>query len=128
MPKNTRSNHHKKCAVHAGKKASVNGLKQKDILRRTKSSAAVKKGHRARCISKKKHRLGKNQIKQHTSWIKATQIAKKQLGLTGFVAIKKGTKLYTLAKSIHDRRRRRSPGAPSAPVAWRTRARTRKII
>lgn len=119
MP-NTRSNHHKKCKVVAGKMKSTNGLKKKDILKRSKSSAAVKKGHKPMCISKKKHQAGKAQAKQKKSWIKATQLAKKALGLKGFVAIKKGTKLYKLAKEIHD------CACKGSPVAHRTRAATRR--
>ena len=34
-------------------------------------------------------------------WIKAVQKARKNLGIEGFVPIKKGTKLYKEAKKIH---------------------------
>ena len=130
--KNTRLNHHLKCKVHAGKRKSVNGLKKKDILRRPKSSAAVKKDHRPMCISKKKHDVGKAQAKKRKSWIAACQKAKKELGLTGFVLIKKGTRVYALAKRLHkaaQTSRRRTPPrtrAASRGMAMRTRARTRR--
>ena len=35
------------------------------------------------------------------AWINAVKKARKQLGITGFQAIKKGSKLYKLAKKIH---------------------------
>jgi len=34
-------------------------------------------------------------------WIASCQKARKQLGVKGFVAIKKGTKLYSVAKSFY---------------------------
>ena len=35
------------------------------------------------------------------AWTNAVKKARKQLGITGFQAIKKGGKLYKLAKKIH---------------------------
>ena len=124
MPKNTRSNHHSKCLVVAGKKTSVNGLKKKDILKRAKTSAAVKKGHKPMCISKKKHQAGKRQAKHRKSWIYACQQAKKKLKITGFVPIKKGTRLYELAKKLHASAQKKP--STKSPIAARTRARTRQ--
>jgi len=36
-----------------------------------------------------------------SGWVKATTMARKQLGLTGFVPCKKGTKYYKLAKELY---------------------------
>lgn len=130
MPKNTRSNHLQKCKVVAGKKKSVNGLKKGDILHRSKSSSAVKKGHKPMCISKKKHEAGKRQAKSSKSWIKACQRAKKKLGLKGFHPVKKGTRLYALAKKLHEAAKKGptvlKTALSSSPIARRTRAATRR--
>ena len=39
--------------------------------------------------------------KKGNAWINAVKQARKELGITGFQAIKKGSKLYKLAKKIH---------------------------
>ena len=39
--------------------------------------------------------------KTGNAWTNAVKQARKELGITGFQAIKKGSKLYKLAKKIH---------------------------
>merc|ERR1719290_721039 len=56
---------------------------------------------RGKVVSKKSLAAGKRNFKRLQGWLKATQQARKQLGLTGFVACKKGTKYYKVAKQIY---------------------------
>ena len=53
---------------------------------------------RGKVVSKKRFSQG---AKALSGWLKATKQARKQLGLTGFVACKKGTKYYILAKKLY---------------------------
>merc|ERR1719285_1545472 len=53
---------------------------------------------RGKVVSKKAMSHGKKAL---SGWLKATKQARKQLGLTGFVACKKGTKYYILAKKLY---------------------------
>ena len=50
---------------------------------------------RGRIVSKKRHSAG-----EHNPWIKAVTKARKQLGITGFVPVRKGSRLYKLAKKL----------------------------
>jgi len=56
---------------------------------------------RGKVVSKKQMQRGKKAVKGLQGWLKATMLARKQLGLTGFVACKKGTKYYQLAKKLY---------------------------
>merc|ERR1740131_788964 len=49
---------------------------------------------RGKVVSKKRMARGKKALKGLQGWLRATKLARKQLGLTGFVACKKGTKFY----------------------------------
>merc|ERR1719308_720422 len=53
---------------------------------------------RGKVVSKKAMSHGKKHL---GGWMKATMKARKQLGLTGFVPCKKGTKYYKLAKKLY---------------------------
>ena len=68
------------------------GSKTKTVGGLTKDN--MYKNKRGRIVNRR--RLG------NPDWIAACQEAKKQLGLKGFVAIKKGTELYKRAKEIYD--------------------------
>merc|ERR1712212_1131064 len=52
-------------------------------------------------VSKKKFQNGKKAVRGIKGWLKASVLARKQLGLTGFVACKKGTKYYNLTKQLY---------------------------
>ena len=54
-------------------------------------------------VSKKQYQAGKKAFKNSalSKWVAATQKARKELGLTGFVACKKGTSFYKLAKKYY---------------------------
>merc|ERR1712002_345660 len=56
---------------------------------------------RGKVVSKKALLHGKKALKGLQGWLKATKMAREQLGLTGFVACKKGTKYYRVAKEIY---------------------------
>merc|ERR1712029_100855 len=54
-------------------------------------------------VSKKAHARGKKLVSSGIGkWAKAVMKARKELNITGFCAVKKGTKLYNLARSYYD--------------------------
>merc|ERR1712038_485693 len=59
---------------------------------------------RGKVVSKKQNSNGKKKFKSSglAKWTKACAKARAELGLTGFVACKKGTKFYKLAKSYYN--------------------------
>lgn len=85
----------KKWQVFNGTRAkTVGGLTKKDLMR-SKSG---------KIVSKKLASRGKTMLKKNglSKWTKAVQQVRKQMGLTGFVAIKKGTSFYTAVRKIYD--------------------------
>ena len=58
---------------------------------------------RGKVVSKKQNALGAKRFKKSGlgKWVAACQKARKELGLTGFVACKKGTAYYKLAKKFY---------------------------
>merc|ERR1712185_885814 len=81
-----------KSSVFSGTKDRTSGGLKKSDLIKTKSG---------RIVSKKASEAGKKKYKGSAleKWCKAVQAARKALGVKGFVAVKKGTPLYTKAKS-----------------------------
>merc|ERR1739844_61366 len=75
-----------------GKEKTSGGLKKSDIVN-SKSSGKL--------VSKKSSAAGKKAYKNIQGWTVAVQKAKKELGLKGFVAVKKGSALYNKAKASH---------------------------
>merc|ERR1712204_125978 len=75
-----------------GKEKTRRGLKKSDIVK-SKSSGKL--------VSKKASAAGKKAYKNIQGWTVAVQKAKKELGLKGFVAVKKGSALYKKAKAFH---------------------------
>merc|ERR1712060_773694 len=55
---------------------------------------------RGKIVSKKASAAGKKSYMNIKPWVEATQKARKQLGLRGFVPIKKGSALYKAAKAL----------------------------
>merc|ERR1712198_334091 len=55
-------------------------------------------------VSKKQFKRGQQQFKSSGlgKWTAAVQKARAELGISGFMAVKKGTPLYKLAKSYHN--------------------------
>merc|ERR1711981_236316 len=69
----------------------------------TKSNLMVNKN--GRLMSKKAHAVGKKQFAVVKGWTMACTKARKELGITGFVALNRGdtgVKLYNLAKKYHN--------------------------
>ena len=66
------------------------GLIKKDLMINKRGKVVSKKSHASGAKRFKKSGLGK--------WVSAMQRARKELGLTGFVACKKGSAYYKLAK------------------------------
>ena len=66
------------------------GLTKKDLM----------KNKRGKIVSKKQNASSKKKFRSSalSKWVAATQKARAELGLTGFVACKKGTSYYKLAK------------------------------
>merc|ERR1719326_832223 len=54
-----------------------------------------------RVVSKKKSAAGKKAYKFIKGWTAAVQKARKELGVKGFVPIKKGSALYKRAKELY---------------------------
>eukprot|EP00927_Polykrikos_kofoidii_P059058 TRINITY_DN5405_c0_g1_i4.p1 TRINITY_DN5405_c0_g1~~TRINITY_DN5405_c0_g1_i4.p1 ORF type:complete len:163 (+),score=50.15 TRINITY_DN5405_c0_g1_i4:35-490(+) len=79
-------------AVFSGKKEKTyTGLKKTDF----------KKNRTGKIVSRKRSEAGKKSYARIKGWTVAVQKAKKDLGITGFVAVKKGTPLYKAAKAIY---------------------------
>ena len=70
------------------------GLVKKDLMM----------NKRGKIVSKKQANRSKKNFKNSalSKWVEATQKARKELGLTGFVACKKGTAYYKLSKKYFD--------------------------
>merc|ERR1711987_13968 len=73
------------------KEKTMSGLKKSDL---TKSKSG-------KIVSKKQSVNGKKAYAHIKGWTVAVQKARKALGVKGFVAIKKGSALYTKAKELY---------------------------
>merc|ERR1719213_1408086 len=71
-----------------GKEKTAGGLKKSDLM----------KSKTGKLVSKKSHAAGKKAYKNIKGWTDAVQKARKELGVKGFVAVKKGSALYKKAK------------------------------
>merc|ERR1719316_202257 len=74
-----------------GKEKTVGGLKKSDLM----------KSKSGKLVSKKPHAAGKKAYKHIKAWTEAVQKARKELGVKGFVAVKKGSALYKKAKEFY---------------------------
>merc|ERR1719450_947434 len=75
-----------------GKEKSASGLKKSDLM----------KSKTGKLVSKKSHAAGKKASKHLKAWTEAVQKARKELGVKGFVAIKKGSALYKKAREFYN--------------------------
>jgi len=62
----------------------------------------LKENKNGKIVSRKSSSQGKKRFKGLKKWCQATAQARKELGITGFVAVKKGTRYYKLAKKIYN--------------------------
>merc|ERR1711904_266843 len=74
-----------------GKEKTYTGLTKSDLMKSKTGKVATKKSHAA----------GKKAYKHIKGWTEAVQKARKELGVKGFVAIKKGSALYKKAKEFY---------------------------
>merc|ERR1712078_103791 len=74
-----------------GKEKTTGGLKKSDL---TKSKSG-------KIVSEKSSAAGKKAYKFIKAWTEAVQKARKELGVKGFVAVKKGSALYKKAKEFY---------------------------
>ena len=80
-----------KAIVWLGRKEKTSsGLKKSDLM----------KSKTGKIVSKKQHAAGKKNYLFISEWTYAVQKARKELGVKGFVAIKKGSALYKRAKEL----------------------------
>merc|ERR1712094_114940 len=83
---------HMRASVFSGRKEKTyTGLKKSDL---TKSKTG-------KIVSKKAQAAGKKAYANIKGWTTAVQKARKELGVKGFVAVKKGTALYKKAKELY---------------------------
>merc|ERR1719159_2364495 len=75
-----------------GKEKTYTGLKKSDLM----------KSKTGKIITKKRHAAGKKAYKNIKGWTEAVQKARKELGVKGFVAVKKGSALYKKAKEFYN--------------------------
>jgi len=80
-----------KCLVYKGKfEKTVGGLRKEDI---TKNKAG-------KVVSKRMQAQGKKAYGNIKGWVEAFMKARAELGVTGFVLVKKGSSLYTKTKEL----------------------------
>merc|ERR1712054_431627 len=80
-----------KASVFKGTKVkTLSGLSKGDLM----------KNKFGKIVSKKQSAAGKKAYKNIQKWSMAVKAARRALGLKGFVAVKKGTPLYTKAKAL----------------------------
>merc|ERR1719230_1948539 len=75
------------------------GTKEKTKTGLTKSDLI--KNSYGKIVSKKASAAGKKRYGNIKGWIEAVSKARKELGVKGFVAVKKGSALYKKAKEIY---------------------------
>ena len=81
-----------KAVVFRGNKEStLSGLKKSDLFM----------NKRGKIVSKKASAAGKKRFGAIKGWLAAVAKARKELGVKGFFAIKKGTPLYKKAKEFY---------------------------
>jgi len=90
------------------RKPSVRGSKVqvfRGTRTKTKTSGQMKKdlmkNSRGKIVSKLKHKSGKKCYKNIKNWTAAFMEAREKLGITGFVACKKGTQFYKECMRIY---------------------------
>merc|ERR1712032_1787638 len=83
---------HMRSVVFSGTKAKTStGLKKSDLM----------KSKSGKIVTKKASAHGKKSYSFIKGWTVAVQKAKKELGLEGFVVIKKGSAIYKKAKELY---------------------------
>merc|ERR1719158_2317066 len=86
-----RNKYAKRTVFNGNKQKTVGGLKKSDLT----------KNKNGKVVSKKASAAGKRSYKRIQKWTVAVGKARKALGVKGFVAVKKGSKLYAKARSFY---------------------------
>merc|ERR1712167_417937 len=81
----------KASVFHGTKEKTSSGLKKSDLM----------KSKTGKFVSKKAHAAGKKAYKNIKGWTVAVQKARKELGVKGFVPVKKGSAIYKKAKEFY---------------------------
>merc|ERR1711904_444579 len=82
----------KSIVLRGDKEKTYTGLKKSDLM----------KSKTGKVVTKKQHAAGKKAYKHIKGWTEAVQKARKELGVKGFVAVKKGSALYKKAKEFYN--------------------------
>merc|ERR1712178_624037 len=92
----------KRVSVRGTRAQVFRGTKQK-VKTTGQTKADLMKNKRGKVVSKKANAAGKRTYKRNglNKWTKAFMQARKNLGLKGFVACKKGTKFYKEAMRLY---------------------------
>merc|ERR1712072_1268207 len=81
-----------RAAVFLGsKEKTYTGLKKSDLM----------KSKTGKIVTKKSHAVGKKAYQHIKGWTVAVQKARKELGIKGFVPVKKGSAIYKKAKEFY---------------------------
>ena len=70
-------------------------------MRNASCQEHLKKNKEGKLVTKKMSEAGRKSFANVACWISACKQARKELGITGFVAVKKGTPLYKKAKELY---------------------------
>ena len=83
-----------------GSRAAVMNGSADETVGRLKSRD-LKKNKSGKLVSKKQSANGKKNYEHIKGWTNSVKKARKMLGIKGFQAVKKGSRLYNTAKEIH---------------------------
>ena len=79
------------------------GSKKRRRSRKRKSPKKRKSPRKAKKASKRRSKSRRKSSKKRSNpWIRAVQMARKQLGIKGFQPVRKGSRLYRMARDIYD--------------------------
>merc|ERR1711978_61223 len=93
----------RRASVRGSRSQVFRGTREK-VKTTGQTKADLMQNKRGKVVSKKAHSAGKRAYKRNglAKWTAACMKARKALGLKGFVACKKGTKYYKMAKSFYN--------------------------
>ena len=83
-----------RASVFSGTKTKTQGGLEKSDLMRSKTG---------KIVTKAQHAAGKKAYNRIKGWTVAVKKARKELGVKGFVAVRKGTALYKAAKAHYSK-------------------------
>ena len=96
------------CKTQAGRQRAVYERRAKYTCPGGLTKDKLTKNKQGKIVSKAKSGKMKRTGSKRNTWITATQKARKELGVTGFEVIRKGTRLYKRAKELQEKDARRT--------------------